>query len=186
MSRSPILFLALSFLIALTAAAQNADLTLRLSPDARYNAGELGTLKATVTNLGPDAAEAAGVRLTKPAVKFVGAERFGCQEFPDEVLCNTPTLKAGESHDFLLPFIPPDDAGTVTFAAHGESFTVDPNHANDAATAKVTVVKLPDLSLKILHDVSFRPGATSRVYLTINSNAAAHPDSVTLLVKIGR
>ena len=185
MSRSPVLFLVLSLLFAFTAAAQNADLTLSLAPDARYNAGERAMVKATVTNLGPDTATAAGVRLTKPAQKFAGAALAGCTEFADEVLCNTPSLKAGESHDFLVPFVPPDDAGTMNLAARTESFTVDPNHTNDAATATADVVALPDLKVTVLQDSSFRPGArATRVYVTVTSLAAARPDSVSVLVTI--
>src|SRR3954467_14284811 len=107
MSSRTVCFLLL-VLLALPAAAQNADLTLRLSPEARYNAGEVATVTATVTNLGPDASSAAGVRLTKPVQRFIGATAFGCIEFSDSVLCNIPTLAAGQSHDFLVPFAPPD------------------------------------------------------------------------------
>ena len=39
----------------------HADLTLRLAADSRYNAGEVGTVKATITNLGPDVASTAAV-----------------------------------------------------------------------------------------------------------------------------
>src|ERR1700686_5106725 len=99
MSPKPAPLLLLTLLFALPLTAQNADLTLRLTPETRYNAGEVGTVTATVTNLGPDAATAAGVRLTKPVQRTVGAAKFGCTEFPDSVLCNIPTLAAGQSHD---------------------------------------------------------------------------------------
>src|ERR1700736_2338763 len=65
-----------ALVVVLPAAAQNADLTLQLTPDARYNAGEIATVRAKVTNLGPDTATAAGVRLTKPAQHFGGAMTF--------------------------------------------------------------------------------------------------------------
>jgi parallel beta-helix repeat protein len=172
----------LALLVALPVAAQNADLALRLSPEARYNAGEVSTVTATVTNLGPDTATAAGVRLTKPGQRFVGAASFGCIEFSDSVLCNIPTLAAGQSHDFLVPFPPPDAEGTFALSARTESFTVDPNHDNDAASATADAVSMTDLGVTLSHDFSFRPGKISRVYLTIRNKAARRPASVTALV----
>src|SRR5687767_5381713 len=126
--------------LSIPAAAQNADLTLRLVPDERYNAGETGTVRAIVTNLGPDAANAAGVRLTKVSPRFVGAEAFGCQEFTDSVLCNTPSLAVNESREFLVPFTPPDVAGSIELVARTESFSLDPNSQNNLATATANVV----------------------------------------------
>jgi parallel beta-helix repeat protein len=179
---SPRPFFLLAFLIALPAAAQNADLTLRLSPEARYNAGEVGTVRATVTNLGPDVASAAGVRLTKPVQRFVGAATFGCIEFPDSILCNIPTLAAGQSHDFLVPFSPPDAEGTFALDARTESFTVDPNHENDSASVTAVVVSMTDLGVTLSHDFSFRPGKTAKVFLTIRNKATRLPASVTAFV----
>lgn len=176
----PILLL----LLTTSAFAQNADLTLRVSSDARYNAGEIGTLRATLTNLGPDDATAAGVRLAKPAKRFVPASQFGCIEIIDDVLCNTPMLKAGESHDFVVPFIPPDDAGTIQLNAHTESFTADPNHENDAASVTAKVVKLADLSLTFDVSPSLRTQQESLVYLTARNQAALHPDAITVFVTI--
>jgi len=180
MSPRPLLLLAL--LVALPAVAQNADLTLRLSPETRYNAGEVGTVRATVTNLGPDAASAAGVRLTKPAQRFVGAASFGCIEFSDSVLCNVPSLAAGQSHDFLVPFSPPDADGTFALNARTESFTVDPNHENDAASATADVVSFTDLGVTLSHDFSFRPGKTTRIYLSVRNRATRRPASITAFV----
>ena len=62
-----------TLLLSIPAFGQNADLTVQLTPESRYNAGELATVRAKVTNLGPDTATAAGVRLSKPAQRFVGA-----------------------------------------------------------------------------------------------------------------
>jgi len=169
-------------LLALPVAAQNADLTLRLSPEARYNAGETGTVTATVTNLGPDTASAAGVRLTKPVQRFIGASSFGCIEFSDSVLCNIPSLAPGQSHDFLVPFSPPDAEGTIALNARTESFTVDPNHDNNAASASASVVSMTDLGVTLFHDFSFRPGKISRVYLSVGNKAARRPASVTALI----
>ncbi len=174
--------LLLTLLFALPAAAQNADLTLRLTPDVRYNAGETGTVTATVTNLGPDAATSAGVRLTKPIQRFVGAANLGCIEFSDSILCNIPTLAAGQSHDFHVPFSPPDAEGTFALNARTESFGADPNHENDAASATAAVVSIADLAVTIFHDASFRPATTSRVYLTVNNKSTHRPASVTVFV----
>jgi parallel beta-helix repeat protein len=174
--------LLLLIFIALPATAQNADLTLRLSPETRYNAGEAGTVRATVTNLGPDTASAAGVRLTKPVQRFVGAATFGCIEFPDSVLCNIPTLAAGQSHDFLVPFSPPDAEGMFALNARTESFTVDPNHENDTASATAAVVSMTDLGATLSHDFSFRPGKSSKVFLTVGNKATQRPASVTAFV----
>jgi parallel beta-helix repeat protein len=182
MSPKPASLLLLTLLCALPAAAQNADLTLRLTPDTRYNAGETGTVKATVTNLGPDAASAAGVRLTKPIQRTVGAANFGCTEFPDSVLCNIPTLAAGQSHDFLVPFSPPDAEGPFVLNARTESFSADPNHDNDAASASATVVSIADLAVTLSLDYSFRPGKSSRVYLSVSNKSTHRPASVTAFV----
>jgi uncharacterized protein DUF11 len=107
----------LTLFFSIPAFAQNADLTVQLTPEAHYNAGEIATVRARVTNLGPDTATAAGVRLTKPAQRFVGATTFGCLEFSDSVLCNTATLNAGDSREFVVPFFPLDTAGPLTLAA---------------------------------------------------------------------
>jgi len=177
-----LLSLLLALLVVVPAAAQNADLTLRLSPEARYNAGETSTVRATVTNLGPDAATAAGVRLTKPVQRFVGASSFGCIEFSDSVLCNIPTLAAGQSHDFLVPFATPDAEGTFAFNARTESFTIDQNHENDAASATADIVSMTDLAVTLSHDFSFSPGKTSRIYLSVRNKATRRPASITALV----
>jgi len=182
MSPKPAPLFLLTVLLALPLTAQNADLTLRLTPDVRYNAGETGTVTATVTNLGPDTASAAGVRLTKPVQRAVGAAKFGCTEFSDSVLCNIPTLAAGQSHDFLVPFSPPDAEGPFALNARTESFTVDPNHDNDAASASATVVRIADLAVTLADDFSFRPGKSSRVYLTVSNKSTHRPDSVTAFV----
>jgi parallel beta-helix repeat protein len=182
MSPKPASLLLLTLLFALPLAAQNADLTLQLTADTRYNAGETGTVTATVTNLGPDAATAAGVRLTKPVQRTVGAANFGCIELPDSILCNIPTLAAGQSHEFHVPFSPPDAEGTVALSARTESFTVDPNHDNDAASATAAIVSIADLAVTLFHDFSFRPATTSRVYLSVNNKSTHRPDSVTAFV----
>src|SRR5258708_10560928 len=174
--------LLLTVLFAFPITAQNADLTLLLTPDSRYNAGETGMVTATVTNLGPDAASTAGVRLTKPIQRAAGAAKFGCIEFPDSVLCNIPTLAAGQSHQFLVPFSPPDVEGTFALNARTESVTADPNHENDAASASAAVVSIADLAVTLSHDFSFRPATTSRVYLSVSNKATHRPDSVTAFV----
>ncbi|HVR40667.1 MAG TPA: right-handed parallel beta-helix repeat-containing protein [Thermoanaerobaculia bacterium] len=172
----------LSLLLALPLAAQNADLALKLTPDARYNGGETATVKATVTNLGPDTATAAGVRLAKVSPRFVGASQFGCIEFPDAILCNMTELKAGESHDFLVPFAPPDEAGTTTLTGRTESFTVDPNHDNDSASASADVVSMTDLQLTLSNDFGFRSQQASSIFLLVRNKAARRPEFVDLFV----
>jgi hypothetical protein len=188
MPRVPVLLVAL--LASLPVAAQTADLTLRLEPEARYNGGQTGFVRATVTNLGPDAAMNAGVRLTKPSTRFVGATSFGCIEFPDTILCNIAsagagtTLAAGQAREFLVPFVPPDAAGTFTLTGRTESFTLDPNHDNDAASASAEVVSLSDLGVRIANDVSLRPGKASHVYLYLTDKAALRPASVSAFITI--
>jgi parallel beta helix pectate lyase-like protein/uncharacterized protein DUF11 len=177
----PLHALLLSSLIAVSAAAQTADLTLKLDADARYNAGEVGTLRTTVTNAGPDAATSPGVRLAKPSALFVGASQFGCIEFPDSILCNGPILAAGQSREFVVPFAAPDDAGTLQLNARTESFTLDPNHDNDAATATVDVVRVADVSIEPSVYPSLRVGHESQVFVTIRQHAAVRPDPVTFL-----
>ncbi|HEY6843114.1 MAG TPA: hypothetical protein VI391_03025, partial [Thermoanaerobaculia bacterium] len=176
------LVLLLSALVVTSATAQTSDLTLKLSADATYNAGEFATLRATVTNLGPDAASTAGVRLTKPAAGvFSNAAAFGCIEFSDSILCNTPAIAAGASHDFIVPFVPPSDAGQIQLNARTESFTLDPNHDNDAATVAINVVKLADLSIEASVYPSLRVGQTSTLFVTIRQHAALKPDQVTFV-----
>ncbi|HJT18237.1 MAG TPA: hypothetical protein VJ853_12645, partial [Thermoanaerobaculia bacterium] len=172
-----------SALLAVSAAAQSADLTLKLSVDDRYNAGETATLRATVTNLGPDTASNAGVRLTKPSAHFANAAAFGCIEFSDSILCNTPAIAAGESHDFTVPFVSPDDAATVQLSARTESFSLDPNHDNDAASATMNVVKLADLSVEAAVYPSLRVGQASTFFVTIRQHAALRIDPVTFTAK---
>ena len=177
--------LILTLLISTPAVAQNADLTLQLTPNGRYNAGELATVQAKVTNLGPDAATAAGVRLTKPVQRFVPTPT-GCVDLPDSILCNTATLNPGQSKEFVVPFYPPNTAGTITLSAKTESFTVDPNHDNDAAQLSVDVVSLPDLNLFISQDLSFRPGKTSKILVIEKSFAATRPASAVIFVTLPR
>ena len=177
--------LILTLFIAIPAFAQNADLTLQLTPNGHYNAGELATVLAKVTNLGPDVATAAGVRLTKPVQRFVPPPT-GCVDLPDSVLCNTATLNPGQSKEFVVPFYPPNTAGTITLSAKTESFTVDPNHDNDAAQLSVDVVSLPDLNLFILQDFSFRVGKTSKFMILEKSFAATRPASAVIFVTVPR
>ncbi|HEY8182738.1 MAG TPA: right-handed parallel beta-helix repeat-containing protein [Thermoanaerobaculia bacterium] len=174
----------LTLLFAIPTFAQNADLTVQLTPEAHYNAGEISTVRARVTNFGPDTATAAGVRLTKPAQRFVGATTFGCLEFSDSVLCNTATLNAGDSREFVVPFFPPDTAGPLTLAARTESFSVDPNHDNDAAQVVVDVERLADLALTITQDFSFRPGKTAKVFVRATNKAANRPATATVFVTL--
>ena len=108
-----------------------ADLTLSISADPIYNGGELGTVTATVTNLGPRPAALAGVRLFKLSNRQgidnpLKTDRFlECADLPDSVLCTTPTLAAGESHTFRVPFTPPDGAGPIILGARTSSATPD-------------------------------------------------------------
>jgi parallel beta-helix repeat protein len=178
----PASLLLLALLFALPLAAQNADLTLRLTPDARYNAGEIGTVTATVTNLGPDAATAAGVQLPKSIRQTVGASNFGCIDLGDSVRCTIPTLAAGQSHDFLVPFFPPDTEGTFVINARTASSTADPNHDNDAASVTANAVSIVDLAVTLLHDYSLTTGKSSRVNLLVSNKSARRPGSVTALV----
>lgn len=178
----PLRAVLLPLLFATPIAAQTADLALKINADPVYNAGEISTLRATVTNLGPDTATAAGVRLTKLSSRFVYASPYGCIDMPDSVLCNIPTLAAGESHEFIVPFAPPDHEGSIQLSARTESFTLDPTHDNDAATATAQVVKLADLSVEFSVYPSLRPQRSSRLYVLIRNHAALHPDTVTLLV----
>ncbi|HEX7677134.1 MAG TPA: right-handed parallel beta-helix repeat-containing protein [Thermoanaerobaculia bacterium] len=182
MSEKPASLLLLTLLFALPLAAQNADLTLRLTPDTRYNAGEIGTVTATVTNLGPDAASAAGVQLPKSIQQTLGASNFGCRELVASVLCTIPTLAAGQSHDFLVPFVPPDTAGTFVINGQTASSTADPNHDNDTASVTASAVSIADVAVTLLHDYSLTTGKSSRVTLLINNKSARRPESVTALV----
>jgi parallel beta-helix repeat protein len=178
----PASLLLLTLLFALPLAAQNADLTLRLTPDVRYNAGEIGTVTATVTNLGPDAASAAGVQLPKSIRQTVGASNFGCIDLGESVRCTIPTLAAGQSHDFLVPFFPPDTEGTFVINARTASSTADPNHDNDAASVTASAVSIADVAVTLFHDYSLTTGKSSRIYLTVSNKSARRPESVTALV----
>ena len=161
-----------------------ADLTLSVSAAATYNAGEVSTLIATVTNLGPGTATAAGVRLPKISSRTVGAERFGCLELPDSVLCNTRLLAAGESHRFNVPFIPPDAPGPITLTPRTESFTIDPNHGNNTASVNADVVAMVDLITTFEVFPSLQPGEKSQVAVRVTNAAALPATAVTAFISV--
>lgn len=162
----------LLLLFATTTFAQTADLTLSLKAAPTFNAGELATITAIVTNNGPDAATAAGVRLKKVSTQFTQPQRFGCIDLPDSVLCTVPTLAAGASHEFTVPFVPPDQPGPLTLSARTDSVSRDPNSDNDSAAADTMVVDLADLGTTIETDPSLQPGKESRITVAVTEQAA--------------
>jgi copper-binding protein NosD len=176
--------LAALLLFATSAFAQSADLTLTLSSAPAFNAGELATVKATVTNLGPDAATAAGVRLKKPFDRFVAPGATGCIDLPDAVLCSVPVLGRSESHEFTVPFYPPPFPGPITLTARAESFTVDPNHDNDGASVDANVVHLVDLATTIETYPSLQPGKESGIGISVREQAARIATGIRVSVTI--
>ena len=148
--------------VAYFEARRRADLAVTASPDAAtVNAGETLRYTATVTNLGPDVASAAGVgfALNAESSTFAVAAPGGWScEAPEisagmtSIACFNAGLANGASATFAVSAVSTaaqvGSAVNLAVAADTESF--DPVSGNDEAVAAVTVNAAPaaDLALQ--------------------------------------
>jgi len=127
-----------------------ADIALAADPvPATVDQGDVISLAYTVTNNGQDDATTARLGLVIPAgATFVSATSSigDCAEGGGEVLCTIGDLAATESAAIDIQ-LSADVAGDLQFTAHALADQIDPDDANNAATAMVTAIANADLGL---------------------------------------
>lgn len=127
--------------------AADLALTKAATPAAALPNGD-ESYQLTVTNNGPDSAQAPVVVDTLPAqLSFVSADPE-CSASGPTVTCSLPSLASGTSHTFtvLTHVAPTATAGTIDNTAMVSSDTFDPVASNDSATDVVPIAQA-DLSI---------------------------------------
>lgn len=168
----------------LSASASATPTTLR--------AGETATWTATVSNAGPDAADATAVAFAfdanvEPGVDVPAGWTCGApvhESATTTVTCTLAALASGGSATFTLHTPMPALAnGTVVrMAVAARSQTRDPANGDNDATAQVTVVTAADLSVRIEGGVlPVRKGAIATFLVPVRNagpDAAVQPTLV--------
>ena len=120
-----------------------ADLQLtKTASPAPVVAGDPLTYELTVSNLGPGPATLVELTDTLPAgVTYQSATPSGgsCSELGDVVTCDFGTIANGASENVTIVVTAPATAGVITNTASVTTGRIDPNSANDSASADTTV-----------------------------------------------
>ncbi len=170
--------------------ALNADLSLAktTTPDP-VTAGATATSQLTVTNSGPSPATNVVVTDTlTPGVTAATATITGgtCAIAGQVVTCTVPTL-ADQAQATATITAPVPAAATVTTfgnSASVDSATLDPDPANNSASASVDVVRRADVGVtKALAPgtpANPPPGSTVNYVVTVRNNGPSSADGVLL------
>jgi hypothetical protein len=138
------------------------------TPNVTIRAGKTSFIYFHVSNSGPDAA---------PAVTVAASSSV-------PLTCNCPSgdIPPGQQRPGNFSFVAPAADGPMTFSITAASSAPDPNPANNTASVTLTVSADPDVFLSFTapftQDLAL-PFPLS-VYLTNNSNTAAHDLEVTI------
>jgi uncharacterized repeat protein (TIGR01451 family) len=150
------LAVAASGLVAAVAGAASADLSVHVTAPASTPAGSTVTFAVTVTNNGPNAAQAVVLTATVPAgTTYFSSGDAGSTHFTEgttpafgsatgTVTGNVPTLPVGTSVSatawLIFEVNPATPVGTViTLTASASSSTSDPSSGNNTGSASTTV-----------------------------------------------
>jgi uncharacterized repeat protein (TIGR01451 family) len=150
--------LALLMAASVEIAAQSTLTTdLSITQAASRNPVIAGTLldyAITVSNAGPDAADALEVIDTLPAAVTYESNTAACTASAGLVNCHLGALAAGESYSFTITVFVPGDilhasgsATTITNIATVDSSSSDPNRANNRSSFDLGVVASADLAI---------------------------------------
>lgn len=156
--------------VAGTAITRSADVAVTHSATpGTVTAGNQVTWTATTTNNGPSTA--AGVVLTEPlpaGVTFVSASTTAgsCTQTAGTVSCPVGDLGPGGQAvvTIVATVNPTTPAGTLSATATASSPTADPNPANNAAAAPITVVTAADLQVQAVASTDPVTAGTTETY----------------------
>ena len=150
-----------------------ADIALAAEPlPATVDQGDVISLAYTVTNNGVDDATTARLGLVIPVgASFVAATSSlgDCAEGGGEVLCTIGDLAATESAAIEIQ-LSADVAGELQFTANAAADQIDPNDANNAATAALTSIANADLGISWTGPGSTTVRQQFTVTLTVRNN----------------
>jgi uncharacterized repeat protein (TIGR01451 family)/fimbrial isopeptide formation D2 family protein len=159
--------------------APQADLALDLASTPTTIAGTTATVTATVTNIGPSAAEGAVVTITLPAGVTYGGEllpagwNVAASVGNTIVLTTADPLAAGAVVNLPITVTVAADAppgSSVQFAGVLTATTADPDPTNNRADADTSVIGLADLSVSKRGPATATAGALV-TYTVVVTNA---------------
>ncbi len=152
-----------------------ADLSITKSdsPDP-VNQGSLLTYSVSVSNAGPSAANGVVVTDTLPAGStFYSATGSGwsCSHSSGIVTCTLASLNSGAAASAIsIKIYPPAQSGAISNTATVSSTVVDPNSANNAASATTTVNPAANLSLTMTDSPDPVTAGQNLTYSTVITN----------------
>jgi len=184
-----------------TAQAASADLAVTIAVPATVPAGSTVTFVATVTNNGPNSAQAVVMTTTvPPGVMYFGTSDTGSTPFTGgsgppfgsttgTIQGTVTTLPAGASASAAVSItfeVPPTTpVGTViSFSGTASSSTPDPNPSNNTGTASTTVTAAvggtADVAVTMIAPTIAPPGSNARYAVTVTNNGPNDAQSVVL------
>ena len=163
-----------------------ADLQLtKTASPAPVVAGDPLTYELTVTNLGPGPATLVELTDTLPAgVTYQSATPSGgsCSQAGGVVTCDFGTIANGASDNVTIVVTAPATAGVITNTASVTTGRIDPNSANDSASADTTVTIPGEADLALTQSDSPDPVLVNQTlsYSLLVDNLG--PDEATAVV----
>ncbi|HEX7830959.1 MAG TPA: hypothetical protein VF787_14985 [Thermoanaerobaculia bacterium] len=163
------------------------DIAVTKTGDATVNAGDNITYTITISNSGPDIANASVFDTIPADTTFVslmqnsGPSASCATPAPGaigDVIC-TMTLGSGQSSVFTL-VVEAGDTNFVTNTATGSTTEADTNPMNDEATANTTVVASADLSITKNGPATITAGNDITYTITLTNLGVSTADAVTL------
>ncbi|HKS23076.1 MAG TPA: hypothetical protein VJZ76_09790 [Thermoanaerobaculia bacterium] len=153
---------------ATTSIGSTADLRVAVAGPAAALAGAPATYTISVTNDGPDAAANVAVSATASAGLTFSANSGACSgSFP----CTIAALAAGESATIVSVWnVAQSATGSVQLAATAASPAVDPNSANNAASATTQIGTCPTIIINAPTEIT--SGASAEAVATLIGGAA--------------
>ncbi len=165
-----------------------ADLALAdsVTPDPGV-AGTEETWDLNVTNLGPDTATKVVLTETLPAGASFQTSSVACSRVAQTLTCQLGTMTSGQSTNvdiqaLIDPFLDSSSGGPITIAdsASVTSDQLDPNLANNTASAPVAINELADLQTTKSCDASVLAGQSGNCTIYIDNNGPSAARAVNL------
>jgi uncharacterized repeat protein (TIGR01451 family) len=148
------------------------DADLQVTQTAAPGSADVGqnlTYTLTITNRGPTSASSVTVTDTLPSgVTFVSASP-GCVYSGGIVSCSLGTLASGTKTNLVVT-VTPTTTGTITNSVTVTSTTSDPNNANNASSAALTVYVPPSISAEPTNQTAVVGGSAS-FYVTAGGSS---------------
>lgn len=165
-----VLRIALSVVLTIPLAAQNADLGIvsQTSRPGPLIPGDLGNITTAIQNLGPDRARNLRVEYTgTPGVIFTTVRGDGCTLTETKAVCvydDFPVQVTYSGADYTAPLA----AGTHTVTATVLSDATDPNPSNNSTS--ITVATIPASALDAFlwpQTARLDPGQSTQIEMTV-------------------